>query len=241
LFATGALQSKGIPRMEALEDKPWGLREFALVDVDGNLLRIGQLIPTQPHAGTSTVPPGTPPGQHAAHRIHIQPLGAADVPQYRELMLHAYASAPDAFTSTPEERAKEPDAWWLKRIADPNGQSLALGAFLDGRLVGTAAVEFSVKPKTRHKAHLIGMFVHASCRGQGAGARLVQAALSVATARLEVRLVTLTVTEGNAAAVGLYERCGFRRFGVEPMSIATPAGYHSKIHMWFPLGVPDAN
>lgn len=39
-----ALPSKGIPRMDAIEDKPWGLREFAIVDPDGNLLRIGQII-----------------------------------------------------------------------------------------------------------------------------------------------------------------------------------------------------
>ena len=38
------LPSKGIPRMEALENKPWGLREFAVVDPDGNLIRIGQII-----------------------------------------------------------------------------------------------------------------------------------------------------------------------------------------------------
>jgi hypothetical protein len=38
------LPRKGIPRMESLEDKPWGMREFAIVDPDGNLLRIGQTI-----------------------------------------------------------------------------------------------------------------------------------------------------------------------------------------------------
>ena len=38
------LPSHGIPRVTQLEDKPWGLREFALVDPDGNLLRIGQVI-----------------------------------------------------------------------------------------------------------------------------------------------------------------------------------------------------
>lgn len=38
------LPSKGIPRMEALEDKPWGLREFAIIDPDGNLLRVGQML-----------------------------------------------------------------------------------------------------------------------------------------------------------------------------------------------------
>ena len=38
------LPKNGIPRMDVLEDKPWGLREFALVDPDGNLLRIGQVL-----------------------------------------------------------------------------------------------------------------------------------------------------------------------------------------------------
>ena len=38
------LPASGIPRMDRLEDKPWGLKEFAIVDPDGNLLRIGQII-----------------------------------------------------------------------------------------------------------------------------------------------------------------------------------------------------
>lgn len=40
--ASADLPRKGIPRRDALEDKPWGMREFAIVDPDGNLLRIGQ-------------------------------------------------------------------------------------------------------------------------------------------------------------------------------------------------------
>ena len=43
---SGNLPSHGIPRMDELEDKPWGLREFAIIDPDGNLLRIGQVIET---------------------------------------------------------------------------------------------------------------------------------------------------------------------------------------------------
>jgi catechol 2,3-dioxygenase-like lactoylglutathione lyase family enzyme len=44
-FSSSQLPRTGIPRMDLLEDKPWGLREFAVVDTDGNLLRIGQIIP----------------------------------------------------------------------------------------------------------------------------------------------------------------------------------------------------
>lgn len=43
-FSLAQLPQRGIPRMDALEDKPWGLREFAIVDPDGNLIRIGQIL-----------------------------------------------------------------------------------------------------------------------------------------------------------------------------------------------------
>ena len=43
-FSAAGLPRQGIPRVDALQDKPWGLREFAVVDADGNLLRIGQII-----------------------------------------------------------------------------------------------------------------------------------------------------------------------------------------------------
>ena len=43
-FSAAELPRQGIPRMDALQDKPWGLREFAVVDADGNLVRIGQII-----------------------------------------------------------------------------------------------------------------------------------------------------------------------------------------------------
>jgi len=41
-FLRAELPTRGIPRICRLENKPWGLREFSIVDADGNLLRIGQ-------------------------------------------------------------------------------------------------------------------------------------------------------------------------------------------------------
>ena len=169
--------------------------------------------------------------------MRVSLLEPSDVTHYRELMLHAYAAAPDAFTSTPEERAAQPESWWLKRIADPSGLSLSWGAFHEERLFGTVTVEFSARAKTRHRAHLIGMFVHESCRGLGAGAKLVDAALAAVRARPGIRTITLTVTEGNSAAITLYEGCGFRSFGTEPFAIATPDGYKAKVNLWKEFGV----
>ena len=42
-FLRAGLPTRGLPRMDALETKPWGMREFAVVDEDGTLLRIGQV------------------------------------------------------------------------------------------------------------------------------------------------------------------------------------------------------
>jgi len=167
--------------------------------------------------------------------MHVAVLTANDAPRYRALMLHAYDAAADAFTSTAEERATESESWWIKRVADPDGLSLAFGAFQGTDLVGTVTLEFAAKPKTKHKAHLIGMFVAEAARGTGASKALLQAALSAARIRPGILVVTLTVTEGNLPATRLYESVGFKTFGVEPIAIATPGGFKSKVHMWLPL------
>ena len=43
-FALAELPRDGIPRQDVLGDQPWGMREFAIVDPDGNLIRIGQAL-----------------------------------------------------------------------------------------------------------------------------------------------------------------------------------------------------
>lgn len=42
-FVRLGLSPDGIPRLSAVEDKPWGTREFALVDPNGTLVRVGPI------------------------------------------------------------------------------------------------------------------------------------------------------------------------------------------------------
>jgi catechol 2,3-dioxygenase-like lactoylglutathione lyase family enzyme len=39
-FASAGLPATGTPRLTAVADRPWGQREFAVVDPDGNLIRV---------------------------------------------------------------------------------------------------------------------------------------------------------------------------------------------------------
>lgn len=157
-------------------------------------------------------------------------------PVYRALMLQAYAQHPQAFSSSVAERAALPISWWAKRLdTDPNAHELVLGTFDGANLVGVVGVGFESREKLHHKATLFGMYVAPQTRQQGQGSALVQAALDCARARHGIRLVQLTVTEGNHAAQALYERFGFVVFGLEPLAVAVGAGFVSKTHMWCPL------
>ena len=42
-LAIPGLPKRGIPRMDGIDYKPWGMRELAVFDEDGNLLRVGQV------------------------------------------------------------------------------------------------------------------------------------------------------------------------------------------------------
>lgn len=167
--------------------------------------------------------------------MHIEPLHATHASEYRALMLEAYVQAADAFTSTAEDRQAELLDWWVRRIGSPQGLTQSFGAFDAGRLVGTVALECTAKPKTRHAALLIGMYVTAASRGQGAGEQLLQAAIAAARARPDLLALRLTVTEGNAPALRLYQRAGFVAWGTEPQAIRTPGGFRGKVHMSLPL------
>jgi ribosomal protein S18 acetylase RimI-like enzyme len=56
-----------------------------------------------------------------------------------------------------------------------------------------------------------------------------------AASRPGVKLIQLTVTQGNRDACALYERHGFETFGLEPCAVALGDGFVSKLHMWCDL------
>jgi ribosomal protein S18 acetylase RimI-like enzyme len=156
---------------------------------------------------------------------------------YRALMLEAYAAHPDAFTSSVAERAALPLDWWEARLSQREPPSeVVFGVSEDEKLAGAAGLSFESREKARHKAHLFGMYVPPRCRGRGFGRALVDAALGFARSRNHIRIVQLTVTQGNASAESLYRHCGFVTFGIEPYAVAVGGDYVAKVHMWCDLG-----
>ena len=168
-------------------------------------------------------------------------LVPAEAPRYRALMLEAYECHPDAFTSSVSERAALPLSWWESRLAAGQEPSeVVFGAFQNAELAGVAGLSFESREKIRHKATLFGMYVPPRFRSLGLGRQLVVATLEFARSHAGIKIVQLTVSQGNASAETLYRRCGFIEFGVEPFAVAVASGYVSKVHMWWAVD-PSVN
>jgi len=71
--------------------------------------------------------------------------------------------------------------------------------------------------------------VQPEARGQGVAASLITAIIDAA--RNLVEQLTLTVVQGNSAALALYHQFGFEIYGVEPRARKTLGGYVDKVLM----------
>lgn len=173
--------------------------------------------------------------------VVVRRLGPADLSAYKALRDEALLLHPDAFTSDHEtERARAPESY-LGRLGlgESLGGTFLLGAWVGHQLVGSVCLERETRQKTRHTAWLIGMMVRDGHAHQGIGRRLLETCIREARSALGLELIVLSVTASNERALRLYERAGFRHYGLQPHAIRvhTAAGvrYYDKALMLLKL------
>lgn len=160
----------------------------------------------------------------------IRRLGPADAAAYRELRLRGLREHPDAFTSSHEEEADKPLEATLARLG-ADAEATVYGALAAGTLVGLVGVGREPRAKGRHKATVFGMYVAPEHARRGIGVALLRHAIDDARRQAGLRQLVLTVTDSNVAARTMYEKCGFRSFGVEPDAIRVDGAFFDKNHM----------
>jgi ribosomal protein S18 acetylase RimI-like enzyme len=121
----------------------------------------------------------------------------------KEVRLRALRDAPDFFWATFDQEVDKPEAWWADFIAvgawfiaERGGEPLGIAAGLVPREANTKDV------------HLISMWVAPEARGERIAADLIREVVGWAGSEGATG-VMLEVTETNASARRLYERCGF--------------------------------
>ena len=122
----------------------------------------------------------------------------------REIRLRALADAPDAFASGLADERGRAESEWRDRLASPDARTFL--ALDDGDPVGLVTVYRD--PDDRARAHLVSLWVSPGQRRRRVATTLTEAVLDWARTT-DVQAVDLWVTETNAGARELYERCGF--------------------------------
>jgi ribosomal protein S18 acetylase RimI-like enzyme len=127
-------------------------------------------------------------------------------PRLRAIRLRALHDAPDAFGTRLEDEIERTVESWSHALADlPTFVAVEQGS-------DVGMVRAGYDARRADTAWLISMWVAPDHRRRGVGAALVEVVVAWADANRIPRLL-LEVADTNAAAIGLYDRMGFRPNG----------------------------
>jgi len=149
----------------------------------------------------------------AVTALSAERLGVDDADALRAIRLEALRAHPEAFCSDPDVVEAFTREHWVDGLA----KGTWFGVRKDGALVGIAAFTRPGSKKLSHTGELSAMYVRDDMRGKGAADALIRGIIGLAVS--EVIQIKLTVNAGNARAVKLYERHGFRIVGRIPRVI----------------------
>ena len=123
--------------------------------------------------------------------------------------------------------------------ADLNGQAL-FGVFEsapsgNSTLIGVVGLRRELRPTTRHKASLWGLYVVPGKRRQGIGTLLVMALVDEARRTPGLEMIRLVVLGENRPAIALLQKQGFRVYATEPRARFREGRYYDEAFLLRPL------
>jgi ribosomal protein S18 acetylase RimI-like enzyme len=134
-----------------------------------------------------------------------------------------------------EKPTMEEERVWFETVLKDmqEGNVVNLVAEVDSHVIGNCLVR-RVKPKSPedHRGNL-GIAVKKGYRGQGIGEALMRAAIDRSRGKFEV--IELAVLTDNRRAKKLYERLGFRTYGVRKYALKRGSRYFDEDLMYLKL------
>lgn len=146
--------------------------------------------------------------------VVIRQLTVDDAAAYTALRLEMITREKYAFMGVPGDDRMTELAEVERYLRKPD--SVIIGAFEGGALVGGAGIYREERIKRRHRAYLWGVYVAEPMRGRGVARALVSGCVSIARGWSGIGVVGLGAACTATAAIALYESIGFVRWGYEP-------------------------
>jgi RimJ/RimL family protein N-acetyltransferase len=148
------------------------------------------------------------------NEIVFKVLSSNDVKQYREIRLSCLTKFPDDFGTTSREELASYSNRFIDIVNSPCSDGFIYGVFRLNKLVGICGFIKEGREKTAHRGEIIQVFLEPDYWGKGIGEKLLRLAVGKAFEYPEIDQLTLSAVKTNAKAALLYEKLGFKTYGV---------------------------
>lgn len=162
----------------------------------------------------------------------IRRLTPEDAERVATLRLEALKTAPDAFLSTYEDAVNDPNFVEKYRGRLAYSDEVFTIGYLEGdELVSVATFVRNAATRMRHRGDIFAVYTTASVRGKGYAGQVLEFLLAEVSRLDGMERVYLTVVEDNKAAVSLYEKLGFKAYGLDQQAMKAADGYLNEVLM----------
>lgn len=156
-------------------------------------------------------------------------LNSTDFEQYNLLRELALDSYPESFASSNiEEKDKRKEGFNSIIHSEFN---FFMGVFDKETLIGSVLFSREVKNKMKHKGNIFAMFLKTEYQGKGIASKLLKLTCNKAFSFDGIQQINLAVNASNSNAINLYEKIGFKTYGIEKKSLFINGKYFDDLLM----------
>lgn len=172
--------------------------------------------------------------------IQYHKLDAQNMADYLRLRLDCLANHPDEFGTTYEEELNSKSLKLEGAINGPDEYNFVYGAFsIDKKLIGICGCKTETRPKTRHRAEIVQVYVDRQYTKRGIASELLRLTIHAAFQTPLIEQIILSAVTTNQKAMELYKSAGFVEYGRLDHYFKSETGYFTQSFLY--LNKPSAD
>lgn len=157
--------------------------------------------------------------------LTIRKLLPQDAQLWKKYRLEALKFHPENFLNSLEDEEKLNDLEWKGRLLEND----IFGLFEDLKLVSMVSFSILPKNKLKHIGEIWGVYTLPSARGKGYLTELLKHVLSYAEKKVDHCI--LTCTTSNTGAFHVYQKLGFKVYGIDKNAIKVQDTFYDEYLM----------
>ena len=161
----------------------------------------------------------------------IRTIEAKDAAEFWALRFEMLELELFAYSADLEDFADTTIGDQVRKLGALTDGDCAVGAWLDGELVGSAILRREPGRKFRHKANVFSVYVKPHARGQGIAKIMMLEVIVRARLLPQITQLNIGVMSTQAAARALYESLGFEAWGCEPRALCIEGVFADETYM----------